>query len=79
MLEHTRVWSALSVYICLPVSKWRYEVEAAVHPVVHYVSSVQPALIMKVSFKLVVNVLNDGLKAEVINQTETGINTYTNP
>lgn len=49
------------------------------HPVVHYVSSVQPALIMKVSFKLVVNVLNDGLKAEVINQTETGINTYTNP
>lgn len=45
--------------------KWRYEVEAAVHPVVHYVSSVQPALIMKVSLKLIVNVLDDGLEADI--------------
>lgn len=46
------------------MSKWRYEVEAAVHPVVHYVSSVQPALIMEVSLKLIVNVLDDGLEAK---------------
>lgn len=51
--------------MCLPVSKWRYEVEAAVNPVVHYVSSVQTTLIMKVSLKLIVNVLDDGLEADI--------------
>lgn len=45
------------------MSKWGYEVEAAVHPVVHDVSSVQPALIMEVSLKLIVDVLDDGLEA----------------
>lgn len=49
------------------MSKWRNEVEAAVHPVVHDMSSVEPALIMKVSLKLIVNVLDDGLKADIIN------------
>ena len=46
------------------MSKWRYEVEAAVHPVVHNVSSVQSALVMEVPFKLIVDVLDDGLEAE---------------
>lgn len=50
---------------CLPVSKWRYEIEAAVHPVVHYVSSVEPTLIVEVSLKLIVNVLDDGLEADI--------------
>lgn len=45
-----------------PVSKRRYEVEAAVHPVVHDVPPVQPALIVKISLKLIVNVLDDGLE-----------------
>lgn len=31
---------SVQLCVCLPMSKWRYEVEAAVHPVVHYVSSV---------------------------------------
>lgn len=44
------------------MSKWRYEVKAAVHSVVHNVSSVQPTLIMEVSLKLIVNVLDDSLK-----------------
>ncbi len=35
------------------------------HPVVHDVSSVQPALIVEVSLKLIVNVLDDGLEAEI--------------
>lgn len=52
------------------MSKWRDEVEAAVHPVVHYVSSVQPTLIMEVPLKLIVNVLDDGLKAEVRHELE---------
>lgn len=47
------------------MSKWRYKVKAAVHPVVHYMSSVQPTLIMKVSLKLIVNVLDDGLEADI--------------
>lgn len=51
--------------MCLPVSKWRYEVEAAVHPVVHDVPSVQPTLIVEVALKLIVNVLDDGLEADV--------------
>lgn len=45
-----------------PMSKWRYEVETAVHPVIHNVPSVQPALIVKISLKLIVNVLDDGLE-----------------
>lgn len=49
----------------LPVSKWWYEVEATMHPVVHYVSSVQPALVVQVPFKLIVNVLDDGLEADM--------------
>lgn len=44
------------------MSKWRYKVEAAVHPVVHNVPSVQPAFIVKIALKLVVNVLDDGLE-----------------
>ncbi len=55
----------MQVFACLPMSKWRDEVEAAVHPVIHYVSSVQPALIMEVSLELIVNVLDDGLKADI--------------
>ena len=50
--------------MCLPVSEGRDEVEAAVHPVVHYVSSVQAALIVEVSLKLIVDVLDDGLEAD---------------
>lgn len=44
------------------MSKWRYKVETAVHPVVHNVPSVQPTFIMKISFKLIVNVLDDSLE-----------------
>lgn len=47
------------------MSKRRNEVEAAMHSVVHYVSSIQPTLIMEVSFKLIVDVLDDGLKTEI--------------
>lgn len=35
------------------------------HPVVHYVSSVEPALVVQVPFKLIVNVLDDGLEADM--------------
>lgn len=48
----------------LPVSKWRDEVEAAVDSVVYDVSAVQATLVMKVTLKLVINVLDDSLKAE---------------
>jgi len=51
-------------FFVLPMSKWRNEIKAAVHSVVHYVPSVQPTFIMEVSFKLIVNVLDDGLEAE---------------
>lgn len=47
----------------LPVSEWRYEVEAAVHPVVHNVSSVQSTLVAEVALKLIIDVLDDSLKA----------------
>lgn len=47
------------------MSKRRNEVEAAMHSVVHYVSSIQPTLIMEVSFKLIVDILDDGLKTEI--------------
>lgn len=46
-----------------PVSKRRYKVEAAVHPVVHDVPPVQSAFIVEISLKLIVNVLDDGLEA----------------
>lgn len=52
------------------MSKWRYEVKAAVHSIVHNVSSVQPTLIMEVSLKLIVNVLDDCFKAEIREQTQ---------
>lgn len=39
------------------------EVEAAVDSVVHDVSSVQPALIVEVALKLVINVLDNGFEA----------------
>lgn len=45
------------------MSEWRYEVEAAVHPVVHNVSPVQSTLVAEVALKLIVNVLDDGLEA----------------
>lgn len=48
--------------IVLPMSKWRYEIEAAVNSVVHNVSAIQATFIMQVAFKLIVNVLDDGLK-----------------
>lgn len=49
--------------VCLPVSKWRYEIEAAVNSVVHNVSAIQATFIMQVALKLIVNVLDDSLKA----------------
>ena len=52
----------------LPVSKGRYEVEAAVNSVVHDVSAVQTTLIMQVALKLIINVLDDSLKADVETQ-----------
>ncbi len=55
---------SVQVCACLPVSKWRYKVETTVHSVVHYVSSVQPALIVEVSLKLIIDVLDDGLEAD---------------
>lgn len=55
-------FSQVKVSVHSPVSEWRDEVEAAVHPVVHDVPSVQPALIVKIALKLVVNVLDDGLE-----------------
>lgn len=54
-----------------PVSKWRYKVETAVHPVVHNVPSVQPTFIVKISLKLIVNVLDDGLKTGYQTQEDT--------
>lgn len=53
------------VHKWLPVSEWRYEVEAAVHPVVHDVSSVQSALITEVALELIIDVLDDRLKANM--------------
>lgn len=50
------------MWFVLPVSKWRNEIEAAVNSVVHNVSAIQATLIMQVAFKLIVNVLDDGLK-----------------
>lgn len=41
----------------------RDEVEAAVHPVVHDVPPVQPALVVQVPLKLLVDVGDDRLKA----------------
>ena len=39
------------------------EVEAAVHPVVHDVPAVQPALVVQVALELVVDVGDDGAEA----------------
>lgn len=55
-------FSQVKVSVHSPMSKRRYKVEAAVHPVVHDVPSVQPTFIVKISFKLIVNVLDDGLE-----------------
>lgn len=44
------------------MSKWRYEIEAAVNSVVHNVSAIQATFIMQVALKLIVNVLDDSLK-----------------
>lgn len=43
-----------------PVSQRGNEVEAAVHPVVHDVPAVQPALVVEVALELVVDVGDDG-------------------
>lgn len=48
----------------VPMSKGGNEVEAAMHPVVHDVASVQATLVMQVPFKLLVNVGDDCLKAD---------------
>lgn len=56
------------------MSEWGYEVEAAVHPVVHNVSSVQPTLVTKVALKLIVDVLDDRPKAG-IGKKQSKINT----
>lgn len=45
-----------------PMAEWRDKIEAAVNSIVHYVSTVQPALIMEVALKLVVDVADDGAK-----------------
>lgn len=45
--------------------KGRDEVKTAMDSIVYNVASVQPALIVKVSLKLVVNVLDDGFEAVV--------------
>ncbi|CAN8016817.1 unnamed protein product [Ixodes persulcatus] len=46
-----------------PVAEGRDEVEAAVHPVVRDVASVQPTLVAQEALKLVLNVLDDRLEA----------------
>lgn len=50
--------------------EWRYEIEAAVHSVIHYVSSVQSALITEVPLKLIIDVLDDGLEADINKKNE---------
>jgi len=47
------------------VPKGRDEVKTAMDSIVYNVAPVQPALIMKVSFKLVVNVLDNRFEAVV--------------
>lgn len=44
------------------MTKRRDEVEAAVDPVVHYVTAVQATLVPQKALKLIVDVLNDGTK-----------------
>lgn len=56
------------------MSEWRNEVKAAVHPVVHYVPSVQPTLIVEVSFELIVDVLDDSLEADVAERQRINVN-----
>lgn len=45
------------------MAKRRDEVETAMHSVVYDMPSVQATLIMKISFKLIVNILNDWFEA----------------
>ncbi len=54
----------------LPVSKRRDEVKAAVYSVVNDVSTVQAALVVQVSLKLIINILDDRLKAVEQNKAE---------
>lgn len=59
-----------SVCVCvLPMSKWRYEVEAAVDSVVLDVLPVQSTLVPEVLLKLLVNVVGDGLPAALAHDT----------
>lgn len=55
----------------LPVSKRRDEVKAAVYSVVNDVSAVQSALIVKISLKLIIDILDDRLKAVEENKAES--------
>lgn len=48
------------------MSRWADEVEATMYPVVHYVPSVKSTLIIQVTFKLVIYVLNNRPEAEII-------------
>lgn len=57
----------------LPMPEGRDEVKAAMDPVVYNVAPVQTTLIMKVSFKLVVNVLDNCFEAVVWGEEERGI------
>lgn len=50
------------------MSKRRYEVKTAVDSVVYDVAPVQTTFIMKVSFKLIVNVLDDCSEAVIWNR-----------
>lgn len=55
----------------LPVSKRRDEVKAAVYSVVNDVSAVQSALVVQVSLKLIIDILDDRLKAVEENKAES--------
>lgn len=46
----------------IPVSKGGYEVKAAVNSVIHNVAPVQATLVVEVSFKLIVDVVDDGFE-----------------
>ena len=54
----------------LPMSKWRYEVEAAMDSVVLDVLSVQPALVPEVLLKLLIYVVCDRLPATTHTYTQ---------
>lgn len=46
----------------LPMASWRYKIETAMNSVVDDVSSVETALVIQVTFVLVVDVLQDRIK-----------------